>query len=37
VVVTVVFLQPEDQTDQLVLALGERCFGAAYFRYHNLA
>jgi hypothetical protein len=31
------FLEPEDKTDQLVLALADRCFAAAYFRYHSLA
>jgi hypothetical protein len=31
------FLEPPDDTDQLVLALADRCFAAAYFRFQNLA
>ena len=37
VVAVVSFLNPSDPMDQLVLALADRCFAAAYFRYHNLA
>jgi hypothetical protein len=36
-VAVMTFLEPEDQTDRLVLALSDRCFAAAYFRYHQLA
>jgi hypothetical protein len=31
------FLDPKDKSDQVVLALADRCFAAAYFRYQNLA
>ena len=31
------FLETSDKGDQLVLALADRCFAAAYFRYQNLA
>ena len=37
VVATINFKSPEDQTDQLIAALTDRCFAASYFRYHNLA
>lgn len=37
VVAVVNFLNPPDKLDQLVLALADRCFAAAYFRYQNLA
>jgi hypothetical protein len=37
VVAVVSFLNPTDPMDQLVLALADRCFAAAYFRYQNLA
>jgi hypothetical protein len=36
-IATMTFLDPPDKTDQLVLALADRCFAAAYFRYHSLA
>ena len=31
------FLETSDKNDQLVVALADRCFAAAYFRYQNLA
>jgi len=37
IVATVTFLEPADKTDQLMIALADRCFAAAYFRYQNLA
>jgi hypothetical protein len=37
VVATINFRSPEDQGDQLVAALSDRCFAASYFRYQNLA
>jgi hypothetical protein len=36
-VASVAFAAPEDQTQQLITALADRCFAAAYFRYLNLA
>lgn len=36
-VATINFAGPSDQTDQLLVALADRCFGAAYFRYLSLA
>jgi hypothetical protein len=36
-IATMSFIEPTDQMDQLVLALADRCFAAAYFRYQNLA
>ena len=36
-VAVVPFSEPSDPTDQLVTALADRCFAAAYFRYLNLA
>jgi hypothetical protein len=36
-VASVAFAAPTDQTQQLVTALADRCFAAAYFRYLNLA
>jgi hypothetical protein len=36
-VAVVAFAAPSDQVDQLLVALAERCFAAAYFRYLNLA
>jgi hypothetical protein len=35
-VAVISFLEPTDKIDQLVLALADRCFAAAYFRYQNL-
>ena len=37
IVAAMSFIEPEDKVDQLVLALADRCFAAAYFRYHHLA
>jgi hypothetical protein len=37
VVATINFQSPQDQGDQLVAALSDRCFAASYFRYQNLA
>ncbi len=37
VVATINFRSPEEQADQLVAALSDRCFAASYFRYQNLA
>ncbi|HEV2294796.1 MAG TPA: hypothetical protein VGR35_13155 [Tepidisphaeraceae bacterium] len=37
VVATTNFKTPDDQTDQLIAALSDRCFAASYFRYLNLA
>jgi len=34
---TVGFLTPPDPTDQLIVALADRCFAAAFFRYLSLA
>ena len=31
------FAEPADKAQQLVLALADRCFAAAFFRYHSLA
>jgi hypothetical protein len=36
-VASVAFAAPKDQTQQLITALADRCFAAAYFRYLNLA
>ena len=36
-VATINFAVPHPPADRLVLALADRCFGAAYFRYHGLA
>src|SRR4051812_38913815 len=36
-VAAMTFIEPDDKVDQLVLALADRCFAAAYFRYHHLA
>lgn len=36
-VAVVAFAAPPDQVDQVVVALADRCFAAAYFRYLNLA
>ncbi len=36
-VATINFHSPPEQLDQLVVALADRCFAAAYFRYQNLA
>ena len=36
-VAVVAFAAPTEQTDQLLVALADRCFAAAYFRYLNLA
>src|SRR4051812_30262326 len=36
-VAAMTFIEPEDKIDQLVLALADRCFAAAFFRYHHLA
>jgi hypothetical protein len=37
VVATINFRSPEEQADQLIAALTDRCFAASYFRYQNLA
>jgi hypothetical protein len=37
VVATINFASPQDQVDQLIAALSDRCFAASYFRYQNLA
>ena len=36
-VVVVPFLEPSNQVDQFLVALADRCFAAAFFRYHHLA
>ena len=36
-VATINFAVPHPPADRIVLALADRCFGAAYFRYHGLA
>jgi len=36
-VATINFLSPPDEVDRLTVALADRCFAAAYFRYHKLA
>ena len=36
-VATVAFQGPADPTDQLLVALADRCFAAAFFRYLSLA
>ncbi len=36
-VATINFAAPPDPSDQFVVALTDRCFAAAYFRYHHLA
>ena len=35
-VATINFRGPRDPTDQLLVALADRCFAASYFRYHSL-
>ena len=37
VVATINFASPQEQADQLIAALSDRCFAASYFRYQNLA
>lgn len=37
VVATMTFFAPPDPTDQLLVALADRCFAAAFFRYLSLA
>jgi hypothetical protein len=37
IVVTVNFQAPSREADQLLVALADRCFAAAYFRFHQLA
>ena len=36
-VAVVAFAAPPEQADQVLVALADRCFAAAYFRYLNLA
>jgi len=36
-VAVVAFAAPAEQADQVLVALADRCFAAAYFRYLNLA
>ena len=36
-VAVVAFAAPPEQTEQVLVALADRCFAAAYFRYLNLA
>ena len=36
-IATINFLSPGEQGDQILVALADRCFAAAYFRYHQLA
>lgn len=36
-VATINFLSPPDEMDRMIVALADRCFAAAYFRYHQLA
>jgi hypothetical protein len=36
-VATINFTAPPDPSDQFIVALTDRCFAAAYFRYHQLA
>jgi hypothetical protein len=36
-VVSVPFIEPTDPAEQMIVALADRCFAAAYFRYLNLA
>ena len=36
-VATIAFESPEAELDQLIVALADRCFAAAYFRFHALA
>ena len=36
-VVSVPFLEPAERENQMTVALADRCFAAAYFRYLNLA
>ena len=36
-VAVVHFMDPKEKSDQVMLALADRCFAAAYFRYQNLA
>ncbi len=36
-VATINFLSPPAERDRLIVALADRCFAAAYFRYHQLA
>lgn len=34
---TINFASPDDRAEQFIAALADRCFAAAYFRYHQLA
>ena len=36
-VATLNFASPTDSTEQVIVALADRCFAAAFFRYHRLA
>jgi hypothetical protein len=36
-VVSIPFLEPAEAAEQMIVALADRCFAAAYFRYMNLA
>jgi hypothetical protein len=36
-VISVPFIEPTDPAEQMIVALADRCFAAAYFRYLNLA
>ena len=36
-VAVVPFLEPSNKVDQFLVALADRCFAAAFFRYHHLA
>jgi hypothetical protein len=37
IVATITFESPDAELDQLLVALADRCFAAAYFRFHALA
>jgi hypothetical protein len=36
-VATLNFVSPSDPNEQVMVALSDRCFAAAFFRYHRLA
>lgn len=37
IVATIAFHSPEVEVDRLIVAIADRCFAAAYFRFHKLA
>lgn len=37
IIATMTFQSPDGELDRLIVALADRCFAAAYFRFHGLA